>query len=66
MALCYTEIQVQKKAQIVVLKGMSAKMEPSEIIYDHYKETDELRRNAQGKRDKSFLCVCILYYSGFR
>lgn len=35
-------------------------MEPSEIIYDHYKETDELRRNAQGKRDKSFVCVCIL------
>ncbi len=35
-------------------------MEASEIIYDHYKETDELRRNAQSKRDKSFLCVCVL------
>lgn len=35
-------------------------MDTSEIIYDHYKETDELRRIAQGKRDKSFLCVCIL------
>lgn len=35
-------------------------MDASEIIYDHYKETDELRRNAQSKRDKSFLCVCIL------
>ncbi len=35
-------------------------MDTSEIIYDHYKETDELRRNAQCKRDKSFLCICIL------
>lgn len=56
---------MQRKAQIVVLKGMSAKMEPSEIIYDHYKETDELRRNAQGKRDKSFVFVCILEVFSF-
>ena len=35
-------------------------MDALEIIYDHYKETDELRRNAQGKRDRSFLCVCTL------
>ncbi|MCI8301035.1 MAG: hypothetical protein HFI69_11975 [Lachnospiraceae bacterium] len=35
-------------------------MDASEIIYDHYKETDELRRNAQSKRDKNFVCVCIL------
>ena len=42
------------------LKGMSIKMNELELLYDHYKETDELRRNAQSKRDKSFLCVCIL------
>lgn len=47
------------------LKGMSIKMNELELLYDHYKETDGLRRNAQHKRDESFLFLCILEACSF-
>lgn len=31
-----------------------------ELYYDHYKETSQLNRNAQRRRDKEFIIVCIL------
>lgn len=31
-----------------------------ELYYDHYKETNELNREAQSRRNKSFLTLCIL------
>lgn len=35
-------------------------MDPSEIIYDHYKETCELSREAQKRRNKNFIGLCVL------
>lgn len=35
-------------------------MEALEILYDHYKETFSLSKEAQSRRNKSFLFLCIL------
>lgn len=35
-------------------------MEPLELLYDHYKETFNLSKEAQNRRNKSFLMLCIL------
>lgn len=35
-------------------------MESVEILYDHYKETFALSKAAQERRNKSFVCLCIL------
>lgn len=35
-------------------------MEPLELLYDHYKETFNLSKEAQNRRNKSFLMICIL------
>lgn len=35
-------------------------MDSMEILYDHYKETNNLSREAQVRRNKSFLFLCIL------
>lgn len=35
-------------------------MEPVELLYDHYKETFDLSKKAQNRRNKSFIGLCIL------
>lgn len=35
-------------------------MEPLELLYDHYKETFNLSKEAQNRRNKGFLMLCIL------
>lgn len=35
-------------------------METLDVLYDHYKETFSLSKEAQGRRNKSFLVLCIL------
>lgn len=35
-------------------------MDVKEILYDHYKETFSLSKAAQERRNKSFICLCIL------
>ncbi len=35
-------------------------MDSKEILYDHYKETFSLSKAAQERRNKSFICLCIL------
>lgn len=35
-------------------------MDSLEILYDHYKETCELSREAQNRRNKSFIGLCVL------
>lgn len=35
-------------------------MNSVEILYDHYKETFSLSKVAQERRNKSFICLCIL------
>ena len=35
-------------------------MEPLELLYDHYKETFSLSKEAQNRRNKNFLILCIL------
>ena len=35
-------------------------MEPLELLYDHYKETFNLSKEAQNRRNKCFLMLCIL------
>lgn len=35
-------------------------MESIEILYDHYKDTYALSKVAQERRNKSFVCLCIL------
>jgi len=35
-------------------------LEPLELLYDHYKETFNLSKEAQNRRNKGFLMLCIL------
>lgn len=35
-------------------------MDTLDVLYDHYKETVSLSKEAQGRRNKSFLVLCIL------
>lgn len=35
-------------------------MDSLEILYDHYKETGELSRTAQNRRNKGFIGLCVL------
>lgn len=35
-------------------------MDALEILYDHYKETFSLSKEAQGRRNKSFVILCVL------
>ena len=35
-------------------------MDALEMLYDHYKETFSLSKEAQAKRNKSFFVLCIL------
>lgn len=35
-------------------------MEQLELLYDHYKETFSLSKEAQNRRNKNFLILCIL------
>ena len=35
-------------------------MDALEMLYDHYKETFSLSKEAQAKRNKSFIVLCIL------
>ena len=35
-------------------------MEALELLYDHYKETFSLSKEAQNRRNKSFLMLCVL------
>lgn len=40
-------------------------MESLEISYDHYKETCELSRQAQSRRNKNFVILCVLEVTSF-
>ena len=35
-------------------------MEPMELLYDHYKETFNMSKEAQNRRNKYFVILCIL------
>ena len=35
-------------------------MDALEVLYDHYKETFSLSKEAQGRRNKSFVILCVL------
>ena len=40
-------------------------MDSLEISYDHYKETCELSRQAQSRRNKNFVILCVLEATSF-
>ena len=35
-------------------------MDTLDVLYDHYKETFSLSKEAQGRRNKSFVILCVL------
>lgn len=35
-------------------------MDTLDVLYDHYKETFSLSKESQGRRNKSFVILCVL------
>ncbi len=44
----------------MIVERQVTEMESIEILYDHYKDTYALSKVAQERRNKSFVCLCIL------
>jgi len=44
----------------LIVERQVTEMESIEILYDHYKDTYALSKVAQERRNKSFVCLCIL------